>query len=111
VALEAKRVAFGPQQLRACTPVRLMTDRTTLPKRGLVVNGLLLQIGDIGVATKTNAYRIRLRQSGAFAGVRIVAIGAVPSSARMLYLGSLDSQVFSPNGGWTNFAISLGAAD
>ena len=94
VALEAKRIAFGPQQLRAGTPVRLVTDRTTLPKRGLVVNGLLLQIGHIGVATKANAYRIRLRQSGAFAGVRIVAIRAIPSSARMLYLGSLDQLRF-----------------
>src|SRR5579864_7969450 len=94
VALQAKRVAFGPQQLRAGTPVRLVTNRTALPKRGLVVNGLLLQIGHIGVATKANAYRIRLRQSGAFAGVRIVAIGAIPSSARMLYLGSLDQLRF-----------------
>src|SRR5579864_3308911 len=94
VALEAKPVALGAQQFRARTPVRLVTDRATLPERGLVVNGLLLKIGHVGVATKANAYRIRLRQSRAFAGVRIVAIGAIPSSARMLYLGSLNQLRF-----------------
>lgn len=91
VTFQAQSVGrAGTQQMLVITAVRLVTGIAALDKYGLVMNFLLRQIGDVGVAAEADVYRIRFWQSRIGARVRIVTVGTVPGRSRMLHFRLLD---------------------
>lgn len=80
----------GAEKMVVGSAMRLVADRAALPKGGLVVDGLLLLLGEIGMAAQANVHRVGLRQPGVLAGMRVVAIRAIPGCAWMLHFGGLD---------------------
>lgn len=70
--------------------VSQVANAAALHERRLVMHGLLFQVSDLAMAAQANVHRIRLRQIRESAGMRIMAVGAISSCARMLNLSLLD---------------------
>jgi hypothetical protein len=91
VALKAQRICLlGAQQMVIVPTVRLMTGCASLPKSWLMEMGFLELIGLIGMAGETRADRIRLQETRASSGVRVMASYALPLCTGMLHFGLFD---------------------
>src|SRR5208283_1313616 len=90
MALQTERAALRPEQLGTVAAVGLVTGCASLRKRRLVMNRLLLQLGQVGVAGQAGVNGIGLDESRSLPGVRIVASGAIALRPGMLHLGFFD---------------------
>ena len=77
MALQAKRIALGAQQVIVVAAVRRVAGGAALDECRLVVHGFLPQIIDVGMASEANVHGVGLGQPGMIAGVRAVAIRAI----------------------------------
>jgi hypothetical protein len=108
VAFEAQVIPFGAQKFIAVTAMGIVAGPAALREGGLVMHGFLAEIRDIRVATETNVHGIRFRQTDVFAGVGIVAIGAIARRAGMLDLGGFNRLSFFVVAGYADgLGISL----
>ncbi len=77
-----------------------------------MMDGLLVQVANVAVASEANCYGVGLGQAWLLAGVGAVAIGAISHSAGMLNLGSFDQLGFVVVAGDAEgFCIGLGEHD
>ena len=90
MAFHAECIAFGAEKMIIFTAVRRVAGRTALPEGRLMVYRFLLQISNVGMATKTDINGIRLGKPRLSAGMWAVAISAIAGGAGMLDLGLLN---------------------
>lgn len=90
VTLQAKRIAFSPQEMIILTTVRHVASSTALAESWLMMHGFLGEIGDVTVAGEADVNGIRFGKSRLPTGMGSVAIRAIARGARMLDFGRVD---------------------
>src|SRR5215469_12547942 len=95
MTLEAQRIAsLGAQQVRVFAAVRLMAGGASLLECRLMQRMLLALLPLIAVARQANINRVGFWQSRLPAGMRVVAVRAVPCGSRMRHLRLIDGLGF-----------------
>ena len=90
MALKAKGVALCAEEVFDLAAMGGVASGAGLLEGRLVVDGLLSQIFDVGMAAGADGDSIGLRQAGLRGGVWAVAVRAVAGGAGMRELGGLD---------------------
>src|SRR3984957_846184 len=81
---------LGAQQMIVGAAVRFVAGSASLLESGLMQHVFLRLLGLIRVASEANADRIGLGQSWLAAGMRIVAVRAIPGCARMRHFRAFN---------------------